>query len=216
MSPVEIFTKPGCGWAQRNYALLIEKGVPFRTVLSADAAGGKSEEFLSLSPYAATPVLRVGPDVVWESSVINEYLEERFPERPLMPKDPGARAAARLCVYHCDGVLMPAIKRLVRAEPGGRADAAATLDGGLRQLAAALERSSGGPFWGGARIALPDLVVQTVFESLEAIGEAGRLPAPLLAWQAALAAHPAIQAAANIAAGVSYDVPVREIPGAGA
>jgi glutathione S-transferase len=211
MSPVEIFTKPGCGWAQRNYALLIEKGLRFRTVLSADAAGRKTDEFLSLSPYAATPVLRVGADVVWESSLINEYLEERFPGRPLMPADPGARAAARLCAYHCDGVLMPAIKRLVRAEAGARAEAATALDEGLAELAAALRRTGGGPFWGGQRIALPDLVAQTVFESLEAIGEAGRLAPSLRAWKAALAAHPAIRAAAEIAAQVSYDVPVREI-----
>jgi glutathione S-transferase len=211
MTAVEIFTKPGCGWAQRNYALLIEKRVAFRTVLSCDASGRKTEVFAGLSPYAATPILRIGEDVVWESSLINEFLDERFPQTPMMPKGAGPRAAARLWAYHCDAVIMPAIKRLARAGAGAGGEARAELDHRLAQLSAGLAAQGGGPFWAGSRLTLPDLIAQTVFESLEAVEAAGRLDPRLDDWRRALAASPSVIAAGGVAAAVSYQVPVREI-----
>lgn len=205
MTEVEIFTKPGCGWAERNYAALIEKGVAFRTVMSADPNGRKTTEFLSLSPYGRTPVLRFGHEVVWESAVMNEFIDDRFPSPPLRPSDPAGRARSRLWTLHCDSVLMPALNALARA--GGKAEAGAgdPTASNLALLASWWgKRPSGGSLWRGERLSLVDIVFHTYFQALDVVeamqGGAGKvLPPELLAWKASIAAHSSIQAAGEIA-----------------
>jgi glutathione S-transferase len=53
------------------------------------------------------PVLEEDAFVLPESAVINEYLEERYPEPPLLPADPGERAAARVLVFRFDELSRP-------------------------------------------------------------------------------------------------------------
>jgi glutathione S-transferase len=54
------------------------------------------------------PVLVDGDTVVYESAIIDEYLEEKFPDPPLMPKDPAARAWVRIWVDFCNSRLQAA------------------------------------------------------------------------------------------------------------
>ena len=62
--------------------------------------------------------------VVYESAIINEYIEERFPEPPLMPADPRARAAARVWNDYCNtrliGALYGALSATGEAAPRDR------------------------------------------------------------------------------------------------
>lgn len=53
---------------------------------------------MELNPYAKVPVLLDGDDVVYESAIINEYLDEKYPVVPLMPKHPLGRARARIWI----------------------------------------------------------------------------------------------------------------------
>jgi glutathione S-transferase len=53
-------------------------------------------EYLAINPRAEVPALVADGQVITESSTINEYLEERFPERRLLPRDPLLRAQIRL------------------------------------------------------------------------------------------------------------------------
>ena len=96
MSPalITIYSTPGCGWAVRNYAALIEKGIPFTIAMAKDAGGRKTEDFLAISPYARTPVMTVNGDVVWDSLHMNYFIDELFPEPALMPDSPLDRAQA--------------------------------------------------------------------------------------------------------------------------
>jgi glutathione S-transferase len=48
------------------------------------------------------PVLVDGEAVVYESAIINEYLEEKYPDVPLMPKDPFKRSRARIWIDYCN------------------------------------------------------------------------------------------------------------------
>jgi glutathione S-transferase len=50
--------------------------------------------------------------VVYESAIINEYLEEKFPQIPLMPKDPLLKAKARICIDYCNTRLQDAASRI--------------------------------------------------------------------------------------------------------
>jgi len=63
---------------------------------------------LELNPYGKVPVLVDGDAVVYESAVINEYLEEKYPEVPLMPKDPVQRSRMRIWIDFCNTRLQQA------------------------------------------------------------------------------------------------------------
>ena len=55
-----------------------------------------------MNPYGKVPVLVDGDAVVYESAIINEYLEEKYPAVPLMPKDPFKRSRARIWIDYCN------------------------------------------------------------------------------------------------------------------
>ena len=81
------------GWKVRM--VLEEKKVPYRLVVPEN----KSEDpaFLRLNPFRLTPVLELeNGATIYESTVINEYLEDAFPEPAMLPKDPLERARIRM------------------------------------------------------------------------------------------------------------------------
>lgn len=62
----------------------------------------KPRELLALNPYGKVPVLVDGEAVVYESAIINEYLEEKYTAVPLMPKSPFQRSRARIWIDYCN------------------------------------------------------------------------------------------------------------------
>lgn len=68
----------------------------------------KSEELVTLNPYGKVPVLVDGDTVIYESAVINEYLDEKFPEVSLMPEDLAKRAEVRIWIDFCNTRLQAA------------------------------------------------------------------------------------------------------------
>ncbi len=68
----------------------------------------KSEELVTLNPYGKVPVLVDGDTVIYESAVINEYLDEKFPQVPLMPTDLAERAEVRIWIDFCNTRLQAA------------------------------------------------------------------------------------------------------------
>lgn len=62
----------------------------------------KSKELLERNPYGKVPVLEDGGAVIYESAIIDEYLDEKYPAVALMPKDCAARAQARIWVDYCN------------------------------------------------------------------------------------------------------------------
>jgi glutathione S-transferase len=72
----------------------------------------KSPEYLKIYPMGKTPCLEVNGEIIGESEVINEYLEEKFPATPLLPKDPEGRARARGISRFHDLYLEPPLRAL--------------------------------------------------------------------------------------------------------
>ena len=100
MAGIEFITAEVCPFAERTRLLLKEKGIQFtHTEVDREA---KPDWFEVVSPYSKVPVLRSGEDLVWESAVINEYIEETHPEPPMLPKAPGRRALARFWIDFCN------------------------------------------------------------------------------------------------------------------
>ena len=121
MASVLLYTNRNCGWAVRNYAALIEKDVDFEAQPAADVDGNKSTEFLKLTPYAKTPVLVCGGHAVFESTLINEYIDERFPDPPLMPEGARERSNVRKWIHYCEHRLLPMLTTIARTrDPDSR------------------------------------------------------------------------------------------------
>jgi glutathione S-transferase len=53
------------------------------------------DEYKKINPYGKIPALDTGSQVIAESELINEYFEDKFPEKPLLPKDPEGKAKVR-------------------------------------------------------------------------------------------------------------------------
>ena len=73
----------------------------------------KPKDLLELNPYAKVPVLVDGDGVIYESAIINEYLEEKYPVLPLLPKDPLQRAKIRIWIDFCNSRVHPAAHDVV-------------------------------------------------------------------------------------------------------
>ena len=84
-------------YSQRVRLVLAEKGVAVE-IIDVDP-GAVPEDIASLNPYNSLPTLVDRELVLYESQVIMEYLDERFPHPPLLPVYPVARAQSRLYVY---------------------------------------------------------------------------------------------------------------------
>ncbi len=87
-----------CGFHISNYfnkarIAMLEKGVPFE--LDPTCKPSQQEDFLARSPMGKVPFLDVDGAHLSESQVICEYLEDAFPQKPLYPRDPLARARVR-------------------------------------------------------------------------------------------------------------------------
>lgn len=104
MTEIEIYSAALCPFAQRSRLTLSEKGVPFE-LIEIDLQN-KPANFLEISPYGKVPVLKHGDHRLWESTIINEYLDEIFPEPPLLPKEPIQRAHARIWINFADTRLL--------------------------------------------------------------------------------------------------------------
>jgi glutathione S-transferase len=104
-----------CGFRISNYhnkvrIALLEKGVPFEE--DHGVHGSQKPEYLEKSPMGKVPYLDVDGKLLRESAVILEYLEDAFPQKPLLPKDPLSRARVRELVTFIELHLELVVRRL--------------------------------------------------------------------------------------------------------
>ena len=143
-----LYDAPRCPYCARVRIVLAEKAVPYETV-TIDLADRPAWLIERNPPHGRVPVLDEEGWVLPESAVIDEYLDERYPDPPLLPLDPGERAAARLLVFRF-GDLGDPYYAFRREEPG--ADAA--LEASLAWLDSFLGAS---PFLTGRSFGLADV-----------------------------------------------------------
>jgi RNA polymerase-associated protein len=99
-SVMTLFSHPTCPHSHRVRFALSEKGIKFDTVEVEGPA--LPEDLLDLNPYNDVPTLVDRDLVLYDSRVIIEYLDERFPHPPLMPVDPVSRAQFRLALFRIE------------------------------------------------------------------------------------------------------------------
>jgi glutathione S-transferase len=103
---LELISFDLCPYVERSRIVLHAKGLPY-DIRFVDLMQ-KPDWFLAISPRGKVPVLLVDGRPVFESMVINEMLEELYPEMPMFPRDPVSRAQARGWIVFANDVLMPA------------------------------------------------------------------------------------------------------------
>lgn len=84
-------------YSHRVRIVLAEKGIAFERV--DVRPGERQEDLIELNPYNEVPTLVDRELALYDSAIIMEYLDERFPHPPLMPVDPVSRASHRLMLY---------------------------------------------------------------------------------------------------------------------
>lgn len=84
MSAIQLYSFAACPYAQRVHIALLEKQLDFE-LIEIDLFN-RPEWFAAISPYGKVPVLRHAGVTVHESTIINQYLDEAFPQPALMPE----------------------------------------------------------------------------------------------------------------------------------
>jgi stringent starvation protein A len=95
-----LFSAPADPWSHRTRIVLAEKSIGI-DIISVEP-GKYPEDLLDLNPYHSVPTLVDRDLVLYDSRVIIEYLDERFPHPPLMPVDPVTRAQFRLALFRIE------------------------------------------------------------------------------------------------------------------
>ena len=99
-SVMTLYSKPTCIHSHRTRLVLAEKSVNI-DITSVDGPD-LPEDLMDLNPYHTMPTLVDRDLVLYDSRVIIEYLDERFPHPPLMPVDPVTRAQFRLALFRIE------------------------------------------------------------------------------------------------------------------
>jgi glutathione S-transferase len=189
-----------CPYVQRAAIALLEKDVPFERVTIDLSA--KPDWFKAISPLGKVPLLQIARPgqadaVLFESSVICEYIEETAPGPRLHPQDPLERAQHRAWIELGSSILADVWGlETAQDEPSllNKRDAIAAK---FRRMEAAL---GSGPYFGGGQFTLVDAAFAPIFRYFDLFDRLVDLRildgAPKVrSWRAALAKRPSVQAA---------------------
>lgn len=193
----------GSPYAWKIWLALEHKHLPYELkLLSFDRNDHRTPEFLAINPRGKVPALVDGDLQLWESGVILEYLEEAYPERPLLPRDIKARARVRRITAEADTYLYPLIRPLFQGilyKPAAERDPA-SIATHQDALVAELERFAGylrGDWFGDDAMSFADVTIYPELRLLQRIEERvpefplmHRLPPALLAFMRRMAALP--------------------------
>jgi glutathione S-transferase len=181
---ITLYDADRCPYCARARFALAEKGLEYETVVID--LDDRPAWLYEKNPLGKVPVLEEDGLVLPESVVVMEYLEERYPEPPLLPADAAERALVRLAIEQFDNRLGDDYYAVRRGDGGARP----RLEARLEELAATLEAQ---PFLGGREYGLADIAYLPWLLRAPVIldVELGRYPA-LAEWVARLSERPAI------------------------
>ena len=188
---ITLYDADRCPYCARTRIALAEKGIEYETVeIDLD---DRPSWIYEKNPLGRVPVIEDDAFVLPESAVINEYLEERYPEPALWPADAAERAFGRLLVFRFDRLSSP-YYALRREEEGARD----RLDAELAKLNAVLGAQ---PYLSGREYGLADIAyVPWILRARDRMGVALGTYEALTDWLERLSARPAIAAELDVVA----------------
>lgn len=203
MSKLTLYSARACPFAHRTRLVLAAKGLTFE-VVEIDLQNKPAWFTTNVSGYGKVPALAHDGNHLWESAVINEYLEEVFPTPGLLPKEPGARARARIWIDYANTRFAPAFGALLRAQgEAERSKAKSELTAVLQQIETeGLGKGErAGAFFLGEQLSLVDFAFYPWLERWDALAHYRDITIPrgskLEAWRSALASLDAVKGQAN-------------------
>ena len=133
VNEMKLYGADVCPFVHRARLTLAEKALDHEYV--AIDLRNKPDWYHEVLPTGKVPLLEHNEHRVWESAIVCEYLEEAFPEPPLMPSEPGPRAEARIWIDWISNTLVPAFYKLLMAqEDDDRKEHRAKLEEALQKL----------------------------------------------------------------------------------
>ena len=155
--------------------VLHEKGIDFE-VHEVDLSN-KSEEFLSVSPYSKVPVLRVNGTSLYESNVVNEYLDEVYDSPKLMPQNLEERAFVRSWMAFADDYFFASVYRVrMGLQRGYSEDEIQGAKEKLYDALSRLEHQLEGREYLVGEYTLADIAHAGNFHRLRELAESGEVP----------------------------------------
>ena len=172
MESIKIYSSARCPYAQRTRMLMIEKEIPFE--LTEVDLRNKPDWFLAVSPYGKVPVIVDDGQTIYESAIINEYLDEKYISIPMMPEEPVERAKARIWMDYCTNKYLTLSRKLLVDH--GNEELQTENKKKMRESLIYIEKecfekNANGPFWLGNKISLVDLHYAPFFERFGAFKE---------------------------------------------
>lgn len=181
-----------CPFVQRSVIILLEKGIDY-DITYIDLKN-PPDWFLEISPFGKVPVMRCGDTVLFESAVINEYLDETHPPS-LHPADPLLRAQNRACIEFGSQLNLD-IGNILAAKDKNEFDEKCKKVQG--ELARVESRVSDGPYYNGDDFSLVDVAYAPPLMRLRLLNQfyhvdlLASLP-KIQAWAGALAERESVQ-----------------------
>ncbi|MEH2226080.1 glutathione S-transferase family protein [Nostoc sp.] len=199
MSNIQLYFAKASTFSQRTRVVLLEKGIDF-TPIEIDLQN-KPDGYTQISGYGKVPAIKHGDVEIYESAIINEYLDEVFPEPPLLPRDPAAKAIARIWIDYANTRLVPAFNKFLRGKDSQEQEQ------GRKEFTEALlyieqEGLGKGDYFLGDQFSLVDISFYPWFERLPLLEHFRKFTLPaetprLQTWWNLVSDRQSIQAVAN-------------------
>ncbi len=111
---IKFYNFPLSSNSRKVRILLIEKGLEFERVnIDLSKKEQKNPEYLKINPFGQVPALDDDGFILYDSTIINEYLEDEYPHPPLLPSDSDGRARARLMEDFRDNHFTPPLVEII-------------------------------------------------------------------------------------------------------
>lgn len=201
---IKLYTFPPSTNSRKVRIALLEKGLEFERV-NVDLTKGeqKNPEYLKIHPFGQIPALDDEGFIIYDSTVINEYLEDEYPYPPLMPKDSEGRVRARLLEDLRDSHFNPYFVHIIHEmrKPEGERDAQ-RIDNARAEIAKCfdrIEKELQGKEYLAGPFTLADVAFMSNIELLDRFNipvDASKYP-NTVAWIARLKARPSFAASAT-------------------
>lgn len=170
---IKLYQSPPSANSRKVRIVLIEKGLDFERVnLDLAKKEHKNPDYLKIHPFGQVPALDDDGFAVYDSTIINEYLEDEYPYPPLLPEDSERRTLARLMEDFRDNYFnlhLTTIYRELRAKPEGQRDQK-VIDQAKAEIVKCFERIEkeleGKDYLAGA-FSLADIAFMSNFDQLE-------------------------------------------------
>lgn len=164
-SMMTVFSDPACPFSHQMRIVINEKEIDAQ--IEDLIEGEWPEEVAAANPYGSGPTLFDRDLVLFDSRIIIDYFDERFPHPPLMPVDPVARAKARLMLHRIDKDWYSMWNALAGRERGKATKARKIIQEDLTVLAPLFESS---PFFMSDEFSLLDCTLAPLLWRLPSLG----------------------------------------------